>query len=104
MNALKGHPPSPRNNTNPDTFSGQRRQGENERRKNNRYIILRSSIITPAIKHIKCHAGPLIRACPGPDPGYGAGSDPASSPILDSRFRGNDGFDIYGCLSINKPL
>jgi SAM-dependent methyltransferase len=36
-------------------------------------------IITSAIKHIKCHAG----------------LDPASSPILDSRLRGNDGFDIY---------
>jgi SAM-dependent methyltransferase len=36
-------------------------------------------IITSAIKHIKCHAG----------------LDPASSPILDSPLRGNDGFDIY---------
>jgi hypothetical protein len=34
--------------------------------------------ITPATKHIKCHAG----------------LDPASSPVLDSRFRGNDDFDI----------
>jgi hypothetical protein len=41
--------------------------------------------ITPAIKHIKCHAG----------------LDPASSSILDSRFRGNDGFDIYCCRSNN---
>jgi len=40
-------------------------------------------IITMAIKHIKCHAG----------------LDPASSPILDSRFRGNDGFDTYCCRS-----
>jgi len=32
------------------------------------------AIITPAIKHINCHAG----------------LDPASSLILDSRVRGND--------------
>jgi hypothetical protein len=44
-------------------------------------------VIAPAIKHMKCHAGPRIES--------GAGSDPASSPILDSRFRGNDDFDIY---------
>jgi prepilin-type N-terminal cleavage/methylation domain-containing protein len=50
--------------------------------------------ITPAIKHIKCHAGPRIES--------GAGFDPASSSILDSRFRGNDGFDIYCCRS-NTP-
>jgi hypothetical protein len=36
------------------------------------------ALFTPAIKHIKCHAG----------------LDPASSPVLDSRFRGNDDFDI----------
>jgi hypothetical protein len=48
----------------------------------------RNAAITPPIKHIKCHAG----------------LDPASSPILESRFRGNEGFDMYCCLSINKPL
>ena len=42
-----------------------------------------SSFITPVIKHIHCHAG----------------LDPASRPILDSRFRGNDGFDRYRCQS-----
>ena len=41
-------------------------------------------VITPASKHVKnCHAG----------------LDPASSPVLDSRFRGNDDFDIYCCRS-----
>ncbi len=44
-------------------------------------------VITPENKHINCHAG----------------LDPASSPILDSRFRGNDGFDIYCCRSNNSP-
>ncbi|MEA2014872.1 MAG: hypothetical protein U9N38_06170, partial [Thermodesulfobacteriota bacterium] len=42
--------------------------------------------ITPAIKHVNCHAG----------------LDPASSLILDSRFRGNDGFVIYCCRSNNN--
>jgi bifunctional isochorismate lyase/aryl carrier protein len=41
--------------------------------------------ITPAIKHIKCHAG----------------LDPASTPILDSGFRRNDGVDMYCCRSNN---
>ena len=40
--------------------------------------------ISPVIKHIKCHAG-LDK--PALDTG-------ASSLILDSRFRGNDGFDV----------
>jgi hypothetical protein len=40
------------------------------------------AIINPAIKHINCHAG----------------LDPASRPIMDSRFFGNDGFDIYSSL------
>jgi hypothetical protein len=39
------------------------------------------NIVLTAIKHIHFHAG----------------LDPASSPALDSRFRGNDGFDIYCC-------
>jgi hypothetical protein len=43
------------------------------------------SFITPANKHIHCHAG----------------LDPASSPVLDSRFRENDDFDIYCCRSNN---
>ena len=41
---------------------------------------------TPARKHVKgCHAG----------------LDPESSPVLDSRFRGNDSMDIYCCRSNN---
>ena len=45
--------------------------------------------ITPASKHVKgCHAG----------------LDPASSPVLDSRFRGNDSIGIYGCRSNNKTI
>jgi prepilin-type N-terminal cleavage/methylation domain-containing protein len=56
---------------------------------------LKTRHITPAIQHIKCHAGPRIES--------GAGFDPASSSILDSRFRGNDGFDIYCCRSNNTP-
>jgi hypothetical protein len=47
-----------------------------------------SPLITPASSHVKgCHAG----------------LDPASTPVLDSRFRGNDGFDIYCCQS-NNPF
>ena len=44
-------------------------------------------VIAPAIKHMKCHVGPRIES--------GVGSGPASSPILDSRFHGNDDLDIY---------
>jgi hypothetical protein len=43
-------------------------------------------IITTANKHINCHAG----------------LDPAFRPMLDSRFRGNDGFDLYYCRRINQ--
>jgi len=43
------------------------------------------NIVLTAIKHIHCHAG----------------LDLASNPVLDSRFRGNDGFDIYCCRSNN---
>jgi hypothetical protein len=40
--------------------------------------------ITPASKHIKyCHSG----------------LDPEASAVMDSRFRGNDRIDIYGCRS-----
>jgi 23S rRNA pseudouridine1911/1915/1917 synthase len=46
----------------------------------------RNAAITQPIKHIKCHAG----------------LDPASSPVPDSRFCGNDNFDIYGCGSNNR--
>jgi hypothetical protein len=45
-------------------------------------------IITPANKHVKgCHAG----------------LDPASIPVMDSRFRGKDRIGIYGCRSNNIP-
>jgi hypothetical protein len=45
-----------------------------------------NSIITPASKHVKdCHSG----------------LDPESSPLLDSRFRGNDPFETYDCRSNN---
>ena len=54
----------------------------------------RNAAITQPIKHIKSHAGPRIRVRGRPDP--------ASSPVLDSRFRGNDNFDIYGCRSNNR--
>ncbi|MEN6320893.1 MAG: hypothetical protein ABFD82_19335 [Syntrophaceae bacterium] len=47
-----------------------------------------ADIITPAIKHIHCHAG----------------LDPVSSPMLDSRIRGNDGFDIYCCRNNKQSL
>jgi 23S rRNA pseudouridine1911/1915/1917 synthase len=53
-----------------------------------------NAAITPPIEHIKCHAGPRIAS--------GAGFDPASSPVPDSRFRGNDNLDIYGCRSNNR--
>ena len=43
------------------------------------------SVITTAIKHIKCHVG----------------LDPASRLILDPGFRQNDGFDVYCCRSNN---
>jgi hypothetical protein len=44
--------------------------------------------ITPANKHVKgCHAG----------------LDPASIPVMDSRFRGKDRIGIYGCRSNNIP-
>jgi len=42
--------------------------------------------ITPASKHVKgCHAG----------------LDPASTPVMDSRFRGKDRIGIYCCRSNN---
>jgi 23S rRNA pseudouridine1911/1915/1917 synthase len=46
----------------------------------------RNAAITPPIKPIKCHAG----------------LDPASSPVLDSRFRGNDNFNIHDCRNNNR--
>jgi hypothetical protein len=43
-------------------------------------------IIIPASKHVKgCHAG----------------LDPASIPVMDSRFRGKDRIGIYCCRSNN---
>jgi hypothetical protein len=46
-----------------------------------------ADLITPATRHTQNgHAGPRIRS--------GASFDPASSPTLDSRFRGNDNIDI----------
>jgi hypothetical protein len=55
----------------------------------------RVNIITPASKHIKgCHAGPRIESGAGFDKPAPAGCKPgASSPILDSRLRGNDDGD-----------
>jgi hypothetical protein len=45
-----------------------------------------SFIITPASKHVKgCHTG----------------LDPASTPVMDSRFRGKDRIGIYCCRSNN---
>jgi len=45
-------------------------------------------------------ASAFTAAC-GCAPGH-AGRDPVSSTILDSRFRGNDGFDVYYCSRNNN--
>jgi len=57
-------------------------------------IALGWGTIPRASKHVQgCHTGPRIAS--------EASFDPASSTDLDSRFRGNDDFDIYCCRGAN---
>jgi len=55
---------------------------------------MKTVVMDPAIKPMKCHDGPRIGSGAGFDKPAPAGCKPgASSPILDSRLRGNDDGD-----------